>query len=192
MVWVAFDSIEFECCDGVVRSFRGCSIAGLLEFHSRLQELVRLIESIAGDQTLRQVYVANSQCRFLVDRCLELNGIKTDWVSFPMVEQLLFAYVDEQGNPQPGYLILLNRPDEVATKKADAEPLTEANAIAALSNVTSLAEALRIVATEPAKPVLRAVTEIAEMRMSSEEKEKRKFKNWAQEERQKLRAQVQG
>lgn len=174
-MWADFDSLEFECVDGKIRSFRGCSLSGLYEFQFRLAELQRLILLAPPDQTLRGLYCGDKHFAWLCNRCLELNGISPDWVNFQQLEQLLFGYTDETGTPQPGYLHQLNAADDTPSKPTPDAPTTEAKAIALLTHFCSLSEALRLAQDQPAKPLIRLLNAVCDQRTTPEQRQKRRF-----------------
>jgi hypothetical protein len=90
--------------DGEIHSFRGPSVAGAIEFEQRLKELGEIADK-ASNAVGATLYRRDERFRWLIDRCLRLNGIAPSACSWPQIERLLFGWIDEDGNPCSALLI---------------------------------------------------------------------------------------
>jgi len=173
----------FEAADGNVRSFSGCSLGGLIEFHSRYDELQSTIAKYEN-LTITEAYISDSRVRWLCDRCLELNGISSHWVSPLMLQQLLFPHEDAGGGiVDSGMLIELNqlrKKDSGGTANQDDKPLTIAQAIAQTALITNdnIEQAIALVNQMPAQQLIDLMEATAEIRKSPEDKRKDGMDDW--------------
>jgi hypothetical protein len=186
--YVEFDALEFECVDGQVRTFHGCSLTGHFEFHERLKQIRNLLEAHPSE-LIETLYWMHSHFRLLCDQCLRLNGIDPSWINFAMLEQLLFAHEGES-DPEPGLLVQLNQlPEPKRKSEGSATVPGRAEFLAALaSHCGSMEEAFRLATTEPARIVLQAMEAAAFQQKSPKEQRKVDFDDWAQ----RLRAEMRG
>lgn len=187
MVWAEFHRLEFVAVDGRVRTFYGCSVAGLFEFQDRLAELDQAIAEADGETPIVEMYLQRDRFRHACDRALILNGIQPEWVNPAMMVQMLFDRV-ENGEIIPAYLRELNRPYQ-SKRPIKGKPLTgKAGLIAAIAQHTgSIAEAYELAQTVPARELLAVMDERNEMNLKPEEREKLDFDDWAQQARSKAR-----
>lgn len=180
----------FESADGNIRSFPGCSLGGLIEFQARYDELQQTIAQYA-DQTITEACVTNSRVRWLCDRCLELNGISSHWVTPLMLQQLLFPHENSNGDlADSGMLIELN---QLRKKEGDRsghgedKALTIAEAIAQTALITdgNLEQAIALVNQMPAQQLVDLMDATAELRKTPEDKKKDDFNEWKRKKRDK-------
>ena len=161
----------FEAPDGEIRSFRGCSLSGLIEFNERMTELRSVLEPYNAE-SLQDVYLGNARVRWLCDRLLALNGIKPEWVSSLQLSELIFD----------GLLLEVNRLKQSSKSEAntDGKALTTAQLIAQALIVTdgNLEAAIAIVEHFPSQMAIDLIDAIVETRKSPEELEKDKFQEW--------------
>jgi hypothetical protein len=168
---------EFDDRFGIPRAIVGCSILGREEFTQRLTEIHTLLAQSEQSQSWQALYSQSQRFQYLVRRCLELNGIEPDWVSFGQVEQLLLCRLDGDGNYHEGWLVELNRPPQApAAPQKPADPLTLAETLAILSTHTqSLEEALRLADAVPANLLTEVMAARSDLQ-NPEEARKRKNK----------------
>ncbi|HEY9639054.1 MAG TPA: hypothetical protein V6C57_01145, partial [Coleofasciculaceae cyanobacterium] len=162
-----FNRVDFVDRFGTTRIIAGCSLCGREEFFARIRELCDRMNSEAGaDETWEQFYERDDRTKFLVKRCLELNGIDPDWVNLSMIDQLLLSRPGElEGMPKQGWLVELNLPRKPAQEGQAAASLEQM--IAALSSHTQgLIEALEL-ARDPKYPANELV-EILEARVEQQ------------------------
>ena len=158
----------FEAADGTVRSFRGCSLSGLIEFNVRMDELRSALDPYTTE-SLQDVYLSNARVRWLCDRLLKLNGIKPNWVTPLQLSELLFD----------GLLVQVNRLKQSASP-SDGPPITTAQLVAQTMLVTGgdLQAAIAIVEQLSAQTAIDLIDAIVETKKTPEELEKDKFKDW--------------
>lgn len=160
----------FEAPDGEIRSFRGCSLSGLIEFNERMTELRSVLEPYHSEP-LQDVYLGNARVRWLCDRLLSLNGIKPEWVSSLQLSELIFD----------GLLLQVNRLKQTGKQSETSdEPLTTAQLIAQALLVTDgdMEAAIAIVEHFPSQMAVDLIEAIVETRKTPEELEKDKFQKW--------------
>lgn len=178
---------DLECVDGEWRTFYGCSLEGLFEFQERRLELFQLCQT--ADKTISELYTQDKRFRFLINRCLMLNGIKPAWVAIAQIEPLLFLRETEAGY-RAGFLIELNTPTPVETTPGAKEspPATLEESIAALAlHCKSIQEAIELSRNEPAKKVVGVSTAKAKLSRPPEQKQKEDLREFARQERAKAR-----
>lgn len=174
--------IDLECVDGEWRTFYGCSLEGLFEFEDRRMELLQFSDS---EKSVFELYKESNRFRFLVNRCLMLNGVKPAWVSIHQIEQLLFVRETQDGL-RLGALVELNLPAKQVSQQPDTNPPTLEEAIALLSrHCASVTEAITLSKEEPAKKVLGILSHKAALDQPPEEKRRQDLKEFAQAERAK-------
>jgi hypothetical protein len=134
----------FEALDGEVRGFPGLTLDGKREFDRRIAEMAQVLLELPDRDTAsaEAAYRSSARFRWLVRRCLLLNGIDPLWVNWEIAEQLLFS---------PGYLIRLSVPKEPA---AGDTPATYAEIVAAIAHRSSIPEAFELARTEPYQELL--------------------------------------
>jgi hypothetical protein len=154
---------EFADRTGVIRQTGGCSLAGRFEFSQRLEQLQELLEGLPPERAWADEYERNGRFKHTIDRLLDLNGLKVDWLTLDMVSALLFGRVDEDGNILSGWLIELNQ----GYGKAGSEPATLAQSIAGLSE--SLIEALELAQELPAHLLIDIADARGEMNKTPEQ-----------------------
>jgi hypothetical protein len=167
MQWIDFASLaEFVDRSGVTRSIYGCSLVGRFEFAERIQQLQSILDEYPVSR-LEELYEGNRQFHFAVDRVLSLNGIDPDWVTLPMVEQLLFV----RAGGDSGWLVELNtRLTPGASAGGDAATLSDV--LAALSlNCESLSEAIDLATKMPANLLLDTIEAKGQLLKTPEQKE---------------------
>ncbi len=157
---------EFADRSGVVRQTAGCSLAGRFEFSQRLEQLQELLEGLPTQQPWADEYQRGGRFTHVVDRLLELNSLKTEWLTLDMVSSLLFGRVDVDGNILPGWLVELNQPK--STVGRSGEPATLAQIVAGLSE--SLTEALELAEGLPAQLTIDIADARAKMYKTPEQK----------------------
>lgn len=143
---------EFDDRSGVTRSLYGCSVAGRFEFFERLQEVEARLKALDQKRSWQELYDSDRRLRFLINRCLKLNGIKLSWVTLDMVEQLIFHRLDPDAETwEEGWLISINRPTKAPAPAA--KPMTIEDILAAISTHTpSLQEAIALTNPETGMP----------------------------------------
>jgi hypothetical protein len=159
---------EFADRTGIIRQTGGCSLVGRFEFGQRLEQLQELLEGLPPERAWADEYGRDGRFKHVVDRLLELNGLKADWLTLDMVSALLFGRVDEDGNILPGWLVELNQsgthpcPSQEGIKSS-----TLAQSIAGLSE--SLVEALELVQELPAHLLIDIADARGEMNKTPEQ-----------------------
>lgn len=157
---------------GVVRPLYGCSLVGINTFFEYLQQLGALLAE--SPLTWEQAYASDRHIHHLIDECLRLNGLEADWLTLPMVEQLLF---------NPGILLDVNALGESQGSKQKRVAL--AAQVAGLSTVTgSLEEAIRLAQNIPAGLAIDLQREAIEIRHpeARQQRIKREFQDKAKRE----------
>lgn len=168
---------EFTDRFGEVRAIAGCSVLGRLEFWERIKQIHQVMAD--GDQTesWQSLYCSSKRLQHLVIRCLELNGIDPDWLSFDHLQQFLFHRWDEQkGEFQPGWLLEINSPSQTEGN-GKSEPLSKEELVAAIAiSCSNLKEALDLAQNlKPADFLLGTLEAQAELKdKDSRERKKRK------------------
>jgi hypothetical protein len=168
MRWIELGVLaEFADRSGIIRQTAGCSLVGRFEFSQRLEQLQEMLEQMPSEQPWADEYHRGGRFAHVIDRLLELNSLKTDWLTLDMVSTLLFGRVDEDGNILPGWLIELNSPTQT-DKRSTGEPATLATMVAGLSE--SLAEAIELAEGLPAQVTIEIAHARAEMYKTDEQK----------------------
>lgn len=179
---LAYQSYEFEGVDGNIHAFSGCSLAGKFEFDRRLVELHDYLSRVDADDTTALLYRHDKRFRWLVDRCLKLNGVEAHWVNWVMVEQLLFCR-EVDGEWRSGWLIEINE----IKGSGKGEPATLADLVALTAQATNgLTEALTLVESVPAQALLEILTAQAEQAQTPEQKEATSFEDWKERKREQM------
>lgn len=190
MVLAQFRRVEFECVDGVIRSFYGCSVIGSIEFDERLAELQHAIKQQAEDSDLESLYKSDKWVQHLINRLLELNGIQPRWCNWDMVSQLLFGRLVD-GKVIEGYLITLNKPDKPPKTQGDGVSVSDKAALIAAiaTHCSSLNEAYQIANEVPAHELFKVLDQRNELAKSPEQRAKEKEEaDFAEFKRKKLEA----
>jgi hypothetical protein len=156
---------EFQDRSGVIRQTGGCSLIGRFEFGQRLEQLQELLEGLPPEQSWADAYGEGGRFAHVVDRLLELNSIKTDWLTLDMVSALLFGRVGEDGEVLSGWLIELN--SQSGSGSGSGKPATLAQSIAGLSE--SLMEALELAQDLPAHLLIDIANARGEMHKTPEQ-----------------------
>lgn len=164
---------EFEDRSGVMRTLYGCSVVGRFEFFERLQQIEARFRELPNDRSWQQLYEADRRLKFLIDRCLTLNGIELDWVTLDMVEQLLFHRIEDELYEE-GWLISLNQPKKPPS--AGAKSMTLEEILAAVSTHTSsIKEAIDLAETLPANQLMDLLEARARLIEMSDPVKKKEF-----------------
>ncbi len=180
-----FRRLEFEAVDGVIRTFYGCSVVGAIEFDERLSELQQALREQPEEVSPETLYRTDKWIQFLINRLLELNGIKPEWCTWAMVSELLFGRTVD-GKVIEGYLVTLNAPDRPKRASGDGVSLTsKAALIAAIAtHCQGLEEAYRLADEVPAHELFAVLEQKNELVKSPEqrakEKEDARFEEWKQ------------
>ena len=187
-----FPRFELECIDGVVRTFAGCSVVGVLEFNERIEQIFRRLEKLPDGSTLERAYYEDRELQYWVNRALELNGVQPDWVRWDMINAMLLGRI-ENGQPRPGFLVELNAPRPAKDDSDSGEPISsEAMAIAAIATYCGVEEAIRLAQAVPANQLWEILSNYGELSKSPEqrakEKEDNKRRAWQAERRAKHEA----
>jgi hypothetical protein len=119
-MWLETDNYQFEGCDGRIHSFQGPSVAGSYQFVEHLAGLGGILDE-HPDQTGTELYRTHKLFQWLVDRCLQLNHIEPEWVSWRQVERFLFGWVDEGGVAQPAILVRIQAEESPQPLSASEE-----------------------------------------------------------------------
>lgn len=166
-------SYELMGADGQVHRFYGCSLAGKFEFQDRLGEIAIALSTAPEYLTPEHLYLTDAKFRWLCDRCLELNGIKPDWVNWAMLEALLLA--DE------AVLLTINQPRESAgVVVGNGEPQTLEEIIAILAETEGgFEEAIAVASEYPASTVEGYLDARADLHKTPEQKQKEEVQRWA-------------
>ncbi|MGA7934720.1 MAG: hypothetical protein WCA35_14340 [Kovacikia sp.] len=158
---------EFEDRFGEIRPIPTCSAIGATEFEIRLQQIPERLQQIAKDgETWRQAYRRDKRLRFLIQRCLTLNGIDPETVTLGQVEVMLLHRWDEETDSfKPGWLVELNgleQKSEEAPSKQDPLTLSEIIAILSLppSNLKEGLELASVFSARNLMPILAARAEL--------------------------------
>lgn len=179
--WEPFDRFEFADRLGRVREVSGCSLLGLFEFQDRVKELWQIIGDSPDSETWITLYEWDKRFKFVIDRCLELNGIDPDWVTPSQVQQLLFERADDQ----PGWLIEINMQAQESTRtQKEATPGQAIAAIASHTKDISLAQ--QLADQVPARDLEAILTELNELAKAQADPEKSKKKRNQQKAREGL------
>jgi hypothetical protein len=159
----------FEAADGKIRSFRGCSLSGLMEFNERMDELRSALEPYSSE-SLQDVYLSSVRVRWLCDRLLELNGIQPHWVTPLQLSELLFN----------GLLLQVNRLKQSDGESTSEQPLTTPQLIAQAMLVTGgdVEAAIALVEQLPAQMAIDLIEAIVDTRKTPEEKQQDDFQEW--------------
>lgn len=118
---------EFVDRKGTVRPIYALSFAAYREFYERLTFIK---EAASGEftQTWQEMFETQIPFRYSCCRCLELNGISPDWVTFSQLEQLLIKRYEE-GQKREGWLLTLNRippaPEQIESNESDSPGAVE-------------------------------------------------------------------
>ncbi|NEZ64620.1 hypothetical protein D0962_17805 [Leptolyngbyaceae cyanobacterium CCMR0082] len=187
-----FKRLEFEAVDGVIRTFYGCSVVGAIEFEERLAELQQALNNHNEEASPEELYRTDKWVRHLINRLLELNGIKPEWCNWDMVSQFVFGRVVD-GKATAGYLVGLNTPDKLKKASDDGQAVGgKAGLIAAIAtHCQGLEEAYRIAESVPANELLAVLEQKIELAKSPEQRAKeaedRRFEDWKQKKLQKIK-----
>lgn len=151
---------------------------GREEFFTRLQQLQHLMSYVADPgEPWEKFYDRNPQVQHTIKRILVLNGIDPDWVSLPMIDQLIFF---ENGQP-PGLLVRINSPpdtgEEVEPVKPGEEPTLEKAIALIATQTTSVEEAIRLANSVPADKIMSIVDEKMLMQNPELKQQRKKRKN---------------
>jgi hypothetical protein len=153
---------------GTVRKTAGCSIVGRREFAQRLEQIQQILSEQDDGVIWYDLYSANTHFAHLLDRCMALNSLDSDWFTPSQIEALLFPHIGEDGQPQQGHLITLNTPSSTGQGAEAGPPQTLGEVIACLSE--DLEQAM-IMATEVPADLAIAINQAqAAMRLSPEER----------------------
>ena len=179
MEFIEFPPVaEFTDRYGKTRPIATCSVLGREEFWERLQQIQGRLSRCTQAEGWQDLYDRDERLRFLVDRCLILNGIDPDWVTLSQVESLLFHRMNEEkGEPEHGWLIELNRTKQSSQNKSDEPPLTteETIALIALANGGSIKEAIDAATSIPAvrlMPIVQAKADLQDPKHAEKKKKK--------------------
>jgi hypothetical protein len=130
----------FEDCRGVVRSYSGCSLFDREECLDLIEEVGLYLESIpdTDERSAIDCLLSDPRTRWAVDRILELNSIKPEWISWPILEALLFVQFDEDGSPGPPAIVVANqlRKREKSSTVKDSKPQSLPEIVASISHAT--------------------------------------------------------
>lgn len=180
---------DFSDRTGIVRSIYGCTPLGRLEFWERIEQINSLLKQESAEYSWEEVYQLNAAFRHQVNRCLELNGIDPEWLTFAHVEAFLFHRLDPESEEfRPGWLLELNSPPKSEQKpKTDGEVLTVEELVAAIAlTVGNTKEALELASTvRPADSLLGVIEAQSEMK-DSEARERKKRKRTSEKIKKKL------
>ncbi|MBE9102755.1 hypothetical protein [Vacuolonema iberomarrocanum] len=166
---------EFIGVAGEVYSFGGCSIAGAIEFEGRLRELAAALSS-AGKATSEELYRTDKQIRWLIDRCLQLNGIDPSWVSWTQLEQLLF------GDSTRSALLTQINASKKTKAQSEAQTQTLAEIVALLAGPNgNIPEAINLATTLPAHFLSEVLAARAEWLKKGSEDDSADFEAWKAE-----------
>lgn len=171
---------EFSDRFGEIRAIAGCSVLGRIEFWERLKQIQLLMSDSDQQQTWQQLYHSSKRLQHLVKRCLELNGIDPDWLSFDHLQQFLFHRFDEEkGEFMPGWLVELNTPPETEGSSGKTETLTREELIAAIAlTCSNLTEALNLAHNvKPADLLMGAIAAQTEMKDPETREKKKRRRN---------------
>ncbi len=171
---LSYQSYEIVGVDGDIHTFSGCSAAGQFDFDRRLAELKTYLAELETDELAPVVYRRDRRFRWLVDRCLTLNGVDPHWVNWEMIEQLLF-FREVEGVPEPGWLITINQIES----GGDGEGVTLPELVALVGVVTgNLSEAITLTESLPTRALLDILSAYAEQLKTPEQKEAANFADW--------------
>jgi hypothetical protein len=169
-MWIdlALTQYEFEGVDGEIHAFPGCSLVGLFEMEKQLAELQNLMQGANPEVTAEELFQTSVRFRWIVLRCLQLNGINPNWTNWEIVEQMLFA---------PGILMQINRPK--SSGRSSGGEATLEQLIAGIAHATgSISEAIELAKTQPFQPLLDIVTAYGEAGKTPEQKHDDQFSAW--------------
>lgn len=180
--YLPLPGIDLECVDGEIRTFYGCSLEGLFEFQDRRLELFQICAD--SERSLHELYATVGRVRFLINRCLMLNGIQPAWVSPRQIEELLFVRETPDGL-RLGALVELNLPPQPAQQSNDPPPTLDQTLAALAAQCSSISEALDLARNEPAKKILAVMSAKAEQSAPPEVKLRKDLREFARKERAK-------
>lgn len=161
-----FTSYEFQGADGQIHRFYGCSLIGKFEFVDRLSELAIALDNCPEYLTPEGLYWSNSRFRYVCDRCLELNGIKAEWVNWAIMEALLLK--------PDGVLVQINTPKAATSPlKVQGKPQTLEEVLAILAEAEgSIQGAIATASQYPSSVVEGVLAARAELHKTPEQKKK--------------------
>jgi hypothetical protein len=171
-MWIDAHRHKLEGVDGEIHAFPGCSLVGLFEFWDLLAD-IELMMAVAPQGALKsELYVSEPKFRYAVNRCLELNGIKCEWVSWATVEELLFV----RPGPKEGRLLEINRMEG----DPGGKPVTLPELIGSLSTFEGFEAAVKLASNLPADLVMK----VAKARnRAGQPEDKAQFDDWAERKR---------
>jgi hypothetical protein len=153
---------------GTVRQTAGCSIVGRREFAQRLEQIQEILGNQDGTVVWYDLYGVELRFTHLLDRCMALNGLDSDWFTPSQIEALLFPHLGEDGQPQQGHLITINAPSSIDQGKESGPPQTLGEVIACLSD--DLEQAMVIATEVPADLAIAINQAQANMRLTEDER----------------------
>jgi hypothetical protein len=152
---------------GIVRKTAGCSIVGRREFAQRLEQIQQILSEQDDGTIWYDLYGTNLRFTHLLDQCMALNSLDSDWFTPSQIEALLFPHLGEDGQPQQGHLITINTPSSGQSAES-GPPQTLGEVIACLSE--NLEQAMVMAAEVPADVAIAINQAQANMRLSPEER----------------------
>lgn len=188
IAYIDFDAFEFEGVDGIYHLIRGCSLVNREELRSRLGLLQERLRSTSEDLTLQELYDQDKYFRHLCHRCLELCGIRLDWVDIDMMMQFLFPYQIEDKFIE-GILVRLNFPSRQRQQGKGGKTPTYEEILAALwSHTNDLQKALELAKNMPADGLIETMQARAKQMQDADPqaREKAQKREWQQRARQDL------
>jgi hypothetical protein len=200
MVWVelaeSFDyrflpsgELQYRDRTGQYRITGGVTPHGYHTFWDRLERLNGLVDERPGGVTIHQLFVTSDVFAFEAEQCIELSGIKPEWVGIEQRVWLLFSRRDDDGNLHVAPLQVLNSlPEPRRPVSGKGEPLTDrVKFLAAISaQCDSIGEAYGIATSQPAREVLSVMEERAWQSMDAKERHEAGLKEWAEKRRKHL------
>jgi hypothetical protein len=167
---IEFDYFDFEDAEGNIRTVYQCSYGAQVELRSRLNLLFgqlqnsphRIALDLPKDELLALTKMVDHLLghdryfAFLIDRCLELCGLRRNYLNPIMLAMFLFPHTTQEGKRDALLFELNNLSPRPAKPKG--KPLSYEGLIASLLNFTeSLEEAKRITDTIPAGQLNRII-----------------------------------
>lgn len=166
-------ALEFRDRQGRYQLVWGCNASGWHEFWERLGLIRDCLGVAPPEMTLEAFYLEHGEFRRHCDRCLELSGIDPETVSPTLMRWLLFPANTESEAP----LVALNTPypQKHPTLLGGGEGISgRVEFLAALASVCegSLADAVELANSTPARDVMVAMESKAWGMASQEDKDK--------------------
>ena len=172
---------EFNDRFGQTRSIPTCSPLGRVEFWLRINEIKKRLEESSSQESWHRLFDRSERFRFLVIRCIQLNGIDPEYLTMAHVEDFLFYRYDvEKEEYIPGRLLELNcrkedDENDQLVKRGEELTIEEVVALISLVNNQTIGEAIIEASQIPARvlmPIVEAKQALQDPEFSTKKKQK--------------------